>query len=257
MALPFIQAGRFLVVWSERNFKGKKVYVEVDDAGELILNKGLASMRYQNKEDAKIYNASPANLTPLDGAPASAPPPKKAAAPKKTSSGGTKSASDSISCSDPVNWGPLYSAQEVPDELLSQPAPEPGTIEIHTDGACSGNPGPCGYGVILRDGDSYLELSQYLGIGTNNIGELMAIKVALENVADKTRPVRIYTDSTYCIGVLTQGWKAKANQELILEIKKMLPLFTDLKFIKVKGHAGHPLNERADTMATSSLHRTT
>ena len=83
----------------------------------------------------------------------------------------------------------------------------------------------------------------------------MAIKIALENVADPTRPVRIYTDSTYCIGILTQSWKAKANQELIADIKKLLPPFKDLKFIKVKGHAGHPLNERADTMATSSLNR--
>lgn len=217
-------------------------------------------MRYQDKEDAKTYNASPANLTTTDGSAVSSSSAssntKTSSSAKKPSSAGTKPAHDSISCNDSVNWGPLYSAQEVPSELRHQAAPEPGTIEIYTDGACSGNPGPCGYGVVLRDGDSYLELSQYLGIGTNNIGELMAIKVALENVADPKRPVRIYTDSTYCIGVLTQGWKAKANQELILEIKRLLPEFTDLKLIKVKGHAGHPLNERADTMATSSLHRT-
>lgn len=216
-------------------------------------------MRYQDNDDAKTYNASPANLAMEEGAPTSTSPARTTAkstpsTTKKTASG-TNSPDPSISCNDSSLWGPLYSARELPDELQNQPAPAPGIIEIYTDGACSGNPGPCGYGVVIRDGDSYLELSQYLGTGTNNIGELMAIKIALENVADPTRPVHIYTDSTYCIGVLTQGWKAKANQELIAAIKKLLPRFTDLKFFKVKGHAGHPLNERADTMATSSLNR--
>ncbi len=233
--------------WERRYFKGKKVYVQVDDSGELIVENGRVPMKYSPAEDAKVYNAGMRNISgPLgeDGQPQ-----KQRSQSGSSKSSGTKSPDHQIQ--------PTEAAQvstEIPDELLSYPRPEDGVVEVYTDGACSGNPGPCGYGLLMRDGDAYREISQYLGIGTNNIAELTAIKVALENVADKSRPVRVHTDSRYSIGVLVDGWKAKANRELILEIREMIAHFDDLKLIKVKGHAGQPLNERADTLATSTLH---
>jgi ribonuclease HI len=139
---------------------------------------------------------------------------------------------------------------DVPDELAGEDFPEEGILEIYTDGACSGNPGPCGYGVVMRFGAFYREFAEYLGQGTNNIGELTAIREALAAVKERDLPVRVHTDSSYAIGVLTKGWKAKANRELIAEIKELIADFDDLEFVKVRGHAGIPLNERADTLAT-------
>lgn len=259
--------------WEPRTFKGKQVWVEVDAAGQVVLNaSGLVPMRYQNDDAAKIYNAHPRNIDGLlpeggDAQPAGTTTAarngaregtKKPAAPI-TSAGAARSSREAAAgpaasrLSNPRDWGPKVISDTVPDELVDIAPPPDGIAEVHTDGACSGNPGPCGYGVVIRIGDRYQEINQYLGTGTNNIGELMAIKVALESLEDRSQPVKLYTDSTYCIGVLTQGWKAKANVELIADIKRLLRQFDRVELIKVKGHAGHPLNERADTLATGSL----
>jgi ribonuclease HI len=66
-------------------------------------------------------------------------------------------------------------------------------------------------------------------------------------------PVRIFTDSRYAYGVLALGWKAKANNEMVLSIKKTMKKFKNLKIVKVKGHAGDEGNERADFLATSAI----
>ncbi|RMH44471.1 MAG: ribonuclease HI [Deltaproteobacteria bacterium] len=132
-------------------------------------------------------------------------------------------------------------------------------IVVYTDGACTGNPGPAGLGVVIRDGDDRRELSEYLGDATNNIAELTAILRALETLADTAgatdRPVHLHTDSSYSIGVLTKNWKAKANQELIARIKRVAQAFRHLQFVKVKGHAGVPDNERADELARAAIDR--
>ncbi len=235
--------------WDRRYFKGSKVYVQVDDNGELVVEDGRVPMKYSESEDAKIYRAGASNISgPLDANGKPRGGKKRPSKSKAQKSSGTKSAEHQIQ--------PTEAAQvstEVPDELISYPPPADGIVEIYTDGACSGNPGPCGYGLLMRDGESYREINQYLGTGTNNIAELTAIKVALENVEDTSRPVRIYTDSRYSIGVLVDGWKAKANRELILETRDLIAQFDDVQLLKVKGHAGHPLNERADDLATSTL----
>ncbi len=127
------------------------------------------------------------------------------------------------------------------------------TICIYTDGACSGNPGHSGIGALLLFGNHEKEISKYIGIATNNIAELEAIRVALLEIKKKDLPVRVFTDSSYAYGVLTLGWKAKKNLELIASIKKIITKFKDLKFIKVKGHEGVEGNERADFLATSAL----
>ena len=247
--------------WEQRYFKGKKVYAQVDAAGELVVENGRVPMKYSPAEDAKVYRASAGNLSSSAGeAREDANGGRKsrsnaknnrsgtATRSKKSTTPGTKSPSGPLQPSAPARV-----SDEVPDELLAINPPPPGQIEVYTDGACSKNPGPCGYGLLIRHGDSYREVSQYLGHGTNNIAELTAIKVALEQIEDPSKPVRLYTDSSYSIGVLTKNWKAKANQALIAGIRSQIAKFEDLRLIKVKGHAGHPLNERADTLATSSI----
>jgi ribonuclease HI len=124
-------------------------------------------------------------------------------------------------------------------------------ISIYTDGACSGNPGPAGSGVVVIQKENIVhEISKSLGVGTNNIAELTAIKLALEFLKEHhSTQVTIYTDSTYSIGILTKNWKAKANVELVGSIQKLMKPFKRLKLTHVKGHSGHPGNERADLLA--------
>src|SRR4029078_4664488 len=91
---------------------------------------------------------------------------------------------------------------------------------VYADGACSGNPGPAGLGIVLvaPDGKTTLEGYEYLGNATNNVAELTAILRAAEIVPVGAAAV-VHTDSQYSIGVLTKGWKAKDNQELIRGVK--------------------------------------
>ena len=129
-------------------------------------------------------------------------------------------------------------------------------IFAYTDGACTGNPGPMGIGVVLLAGSHRKEISAYLGPrGTNNIAELTAILRGLESVADKSRPVVVYSDSAYSIGLLTQAWKAKANVELVEQLRALCRQFADLRFVKVAGHSGIPLNERTDQLARDAVVR--
>lgn len=129
----------------------------------------------------------------------------------------------------------------------------PDAIHVWTDGACTGNPGPAGIGVVVLEGGKRKEHAEYLGMGTNNIAELTAVLRGLDLVADRERPVRIYTDSTYAIGVLSMGWKAKANTELVAEIRDALVRFPDARFVKVPGHSGVPENERCDALARGAI----
>ena len=105
---------------------------------------------------------------------------------------------------------------------------------------------------MLKYREHEREISKYIGIATNNQAELEAIRIGLSEIKKTDMPVRIYTDSAYAHGVLTLGWKAKKNTEIIMEIRKRLSLFKDLKIIHVKGHAGVEGNERADKLATAA-----
>src|SRR5262245_42325558 len=142
---------------------------------------------------------------------------------------------------------------EAPLEIDVPPAVEP--IQVWTDGACTGNPGPAGLGVVIIDGKQRRELSEYLGKGTDNIDERTEILRGLEEVADKSRPVVVYSDSEYSIGVLTKPWKPKKNLELIEELRAICRTFADLRFVKVAGHSGIPLNERTDQLARDAIVR--
>lgn len=137
-------------------------------------------------------------------------------------------------------------------------------VEIFTDGACSGNPGPGGWGAILRSGRHEKELSGGEPLTTNNRMEMTAAIRALEAL---TRPSRVdlYTDSVYLRdgitkwihGWKTNGWKTAArkpvkNEELWRRLDAAL-VRHEVRWHWVKGHAGHPENERADALAREAI----
>src|SRR5690606_4079780 len=140
---------------------------------------------------------------------------------------------------------------------LGGPADAGDAIIAYTDGACTGNPGPAGLGVVLLDGPERREISEYLGAGTNNIAELTAILRALEAIPPehRDRAIRLHTDSSYAVGLLTKNWKAKANGELVAELRALARRFPRLHIVKVKGHSGIPENERADQLAVEAIRR--
>lgn len=202
----------------EMSFKGGKVYVEVDEAGELVLENGRAIMRYR-KDDPRTYNPWPSNLEPAGAK-------KKTARAKPRKSSGSAAAGGDL--------------------------PE-GAIVAFTDGGCIGNPGPSGlgYAIVFPDGRRVAR-GEPLGEGTNNIAELTAIERVLEIVGRTDAPLVIHSDSEYAIGVLARGWKAKANQQLIGRIKKTVARFPTLELRKVRGHAGVPENELVDDLARTA-----
>lgn len=133
-------------------------------------------------------------------------------------------------------------------------------VELFTDGACSGNPGPGGWGAILRFDGAEKELSGGEALTTNNRMEMTAAIKGLEALKRPCR-VDIYTDSKYLQqGVMEwmKGWKAKGwperikNQDLWKQLDILIQKH-DVHFHWVKGHAGHPENERADVLATSAV----
>jgi ribonuclease HI len=137
-------------------------------------------------------------------------------------------------------------------------------VVIHTDGACSGNPGPGGWGVILKSGDVEKELSGGEANTTNNRMELLAAISALEALKRPAR-VDLYTDSQYVRGGITgwiHGWKKNGWKTADRKPVKNVDLWQRLdqalgqhqvRWHWVKGHAGHLENERADELARQGL----
>ena len=124
-------------------------------------------------------------------------------------------------------------------------------IYLYTDGAASGNPGPGGYGAVLRCGELYKELSGGFALTTNNRMELLALIKGLEAIRWKGAQVKVFSDSTYVVNTITKGWKRKKNQDLWSRYDSLAPDF-DLSFTWVKGHAGHPENERCGALAVNA-----
>ena len=133
-------------------------------------------------------------------------------------------------------------------------------IKLYTDGAAQGNPGPGGYGAILKFNGHEKELSQGFRLTTNNRMELWAVIAGLEAIKKLGIPVTVYSDSKYVVEAVKQGWlwgwekkdfKNKANPDLW---KRYIPLHKKLhpEFVWVKGHAGHVENERCDVLAVSA-----
>jgi len=126
-------------------------------------------------------------------------------------------------------------------------------IHMYCDGACSGNPGPAGIGVYMEYKGQSKKHKEYIGHATNNIAELKAVQRGLSAITNKDLTVRVYTDSQYAIGMLTQHWKAKKNQQLINDIKKMMKDFSLIRFIKVAGHSGNIGNEICNELAVQAI----
>ncbi|WP_183573877.1 ribonuclease HI [Mucilaginibacter sp. X5P1] len=133
-------------------------------------------------------------------------------------------------------------------------------IEIFTDGASSGNPGPGGYGVILRSGKHYKELSEGFRKTTNNRMELMAVIKGLEAIKTLNQDVMIFSDSKYVIdsiekkwvyGWVKKGFEGKKNKDLWMRYLEVSKLHR-VKFNWVRGHNGHPENERCDQLAVAA-----
>jgi ribonuclease HI len=210
-------------------FKNNKVWMALDDQGQPVVKGGKVLIKYQLKQDYE-YWVKKVNVTDL-GTPGTE----------------TSHLSGKIhrpKSPDSKGRGELASSQA---ESLED------KICVYTDGASSGNPGPSGIGVVLRYGEHVKEISRFIGQATNNIAELKAIDAGLSALKNRHIPVRLFTDSKYAYGLLMLSWKPKKNQQLIESIKKKMAEFQDLKILKVKGHSGHPENEKADYLATSAI----
>jgi ribonuclease HI len=141
-------------------------------------------------------------------------------------------------------------------------------VEIYADGACSGNPGPGGYGALLRFGDKEKEISGHEELTTNNRMELMAVISALESLK-KPCKVTVTTDSNYIVKGMTEwiaGWiknnwrnsqkKDVLNRDLWERLLKAVSPH-EVEWVWIKGHSGHPENERCDKLAPEAIKRTT
>jgi len=243
------------VGWQRAEFKGKKVWVEVDASGQLKVQGGRVPMRYSAKPGSKIYNAGQRNVN-LD---ASAPIEDLEAgvsADKAGTKGGRKGRGSGFGSAGSRSQAQKRAAAEAARDLLAS-LPE-GTHVAYTDGACRGNPGPAGSGVLLELADGRrAEASRSLGRATNNVGELTAIGIALE-LLDQAEvpadaPVVVLTDSGYSHGVLVRGWKAKANAELIKGLRAHLKQRPGVEIHWVAGHVGVPGNEKADALANKGV----
>ncbi|MBX2796622.1 MAG: reverse transcriptase-like protein [Myxococcales bacterium] len=242
--------------WRKATFKEKAVWAAVTGAGELAAEGGRVPIRYSSREGAKIYRAGASGVALVEGAPAedldegvSADAARGSARSGSRAGGrgrgfgkaGTRSA------------GQAAAAKAQARQLLAD-LPE-GTVIAFTDGACHGNPGPAGSGAVVQlSEDRTVEACRSLGRATNNVAELTAIGLVLDILDEAEVPadtaVAILSDSDYANGVLTQGWKAKANRELITELRSRLGDRPGVTVHWVAGHAGVDGNERADALAT-------
>ena len=138
-------------------------------------------------------------------------------------------------------------------------------VDIYTDGACSGNPGPGGWAAILTYKGIEKEISGYQELTTNNRMELMGPIKALELLKEPCR-VRIYTDSTYLFNAFEKGWLSKwqkqnwhtsnkqpvANQDLWQRLIELASIHR-IQWVKVKGHSDNEMNNRCDKLARQAI----
>lgn len=133
-------------------------------------------------------------------------------------------------------------------------------IFLYTDGASSGNPGPGGYGVVLKCAGRELELSGGFSLTTNNRMELLAVIKGLESIRWQNAEVHVYSDSSYVVNAINKGWlenwKKKGfakvkNPDLWIRFSRLYGMHR-VSFHWIKGHAGHPENERCDALAVAA-----
>ena len=138
-------------------------------------------------------------------------------------------------------------------------------VQLFTDGAAKGNPGPGGFGAILRFGKHEKELSGGFRKTTNNRMELMAVIAGLEALTKERLQVTIYTDSRYVADAIEKKWvygwmksnfAKKKNQDLWMRLMRSFAKH-EVRIVWVKGHAGHTENERCDRLAVEAAENTT
>ncbi len=215
--------------WIEATLRGQRVLARARPDGSLAQEGGRVEIR-DRPEDPRAYRAAARNLVVTPGA----------------------ALEPDDRCVPAVPPGPRGAAAPGTAKLREHAVPA-SAWQAFTDGACSGNPGPAGSGVVLVEpGGKLHEGQEYLGEATNNVAELTAILRALEWIPADVGPIVVHTDSQYAIGVLQKGWKAKANQELVAHIKRVVQQRGAL-LRYVPGHEGVPLNERADELAREAI----
>jgi ribonuclease HI len=231
------------VPWARALLRGQKVLAKARDDGSFDAVGGRVEVRYK-PNDGRAYQAAARNLELIAGEallPDDACAPAEAAPPKDASK--TEAKADRSTQRKTAAAAAALAPGAVPAHAWT----------VYADGACSGNPGPAGLGIVLVAPDGTIaEGFEYLGVATNNIAELTGILRAAEIVPDGDAAV-VHTDSQYAIGVLTKGWKAKANQELIAGVKVALARRSGWRIVYVPGHSGVPLNERADELAREAV----
>lgn len=137
------------------------------------------------------------------------------------------------------------------------------SIYLYTDGAASGNPGPGGWAAVLKCGNHQKELFGGFALTTNNRMELLAVICGLEAIKWENATVEVYSDSSYVVNAINQAWlpkwiatdfKKKKNKDLWLRFNSIASKHK-VNFHWIKGHAGHPENERCDFLAVEAYRR--
>lgn len=216
--------------WAPAVFKDQKVWAKVGDDGNLKVVGGRVEIRWSDAPGAKVYKGAISRVRRTQGEP-------------------------TVAIDDAKGGGRRAASKGNPARLFSG-EPDAQTAVAYTDGACKGNPGPAGAGTRVEFPDGrWVEAARSLGHATNNVGELTALEVALDLMAeaelDPQTPIVLVTDSQYAIGVLVKGWKAKKNTELIVGLRAKLQAWPTARLKWVKGHAGHVGNTRADELAVA------
>jgi ribonuclease HI len=215
------------VPWVEATLRGKRVLARAKGDRSLVVEAGRVEVRYR-ADDGRAYRAYAGNVLVIPG--------------------GKLLGDDACR---PAESATTKAAR--PQRVERGPSAAHAGWVAYTDGACSGNPGPAGAGVVIvsPDGKTH-EGFEYLGEATNNIAELTAILRALEWAPPGARALIVHTDSLYAIGVLQKGWKAKANPDLVSRTKKAVEA-NGARLVYVPGHQGVTLNERADALAREAV----
>lgn len=233
--------------WVRAKLREQIVYARADERGELVIDGGRVEIRYR-PNDGKLYRAAARNLERAEAAILPDETCGQAeAVVNKAGAGAAAGAQGSGEAAGPRRAG--RSGRGAPRSAV---AARPDALHVYTDGACSGNPGPAGLGVVVVRPAERLEISEYLGEATNNVAELTAVLRALEEL-EPERAALIHTDSQYTIGVLQRGWKAKANVELVAKLRAELKRHGAAELVYVPGHVGVALNERCDELARAAI----
>ena len=140
-------------------------------------------------------------------------------------------------------------------EMQSRPP-----IYLYTDGSSSGNPGPGGYGVVLKCAGMVKEMSGGFAVTTNNRMELLAVIIGLEAIRWQNAEVQVYSDSSYVVNAVNKGWLEGWEKKGFAKVKnpdlwrRFLPLYRRhrVAFHWIRGHNGHPENERCDALAVAA-----